>query len=159
MRYAAVQHNLRAASGRAACSGDGWRRGFVSAYALQRMQVCADSHIVPSRALLCLGLFSRLTIQETAMVASASIVVSHRVEEGWHIFQSDQLPGLYVVNRDPRRAYEAVGPAIAQLVRLDNNIEVTAVPEVSFEDFIGPARAELTVAAARQRFNLFKAAA
>lgn len=90
------------------------------------------------------------------MVTSTSIDVSYRAEGGWHIFQADQMPGLYVASRDPLVAYSAVGPSIEKLVKLDTGYDVRVAPEVPFSDFIGAARAALTAAATRQRFNLFK---
>jgi hypothetical protein len=93
------------------------------------------------------------------MVASTSIDVTHKVVEGWHVFESEQMPGLYIAHRDARRAYKAVGPAIEKLVGLDTGMVCRAVPDVPFNVFISKARAELTNAAAQQRFNLFKQAA
>lgn len=93
------------------------------------------------------------------MVASTSIEVTHKVVEGFHIFEAEQMPGLYIAHRDARRAYKAVGPAIEKLVELDTGMTCRAVPDIPFDAFISKARAELTNAAAHQRFNLFKQAA
>jgi hypothetical protein len=93
------------------------------------------------------------------MVTSTSVDVSYREVDGWHIFQADQMPGFYVSSRDPLKAYEAVGPTIEKLVKLDTGFDVRVAPEVPFSDFIGAARAAMTVAATRQRFNMFKEAA
>ena len=93
------------------------------------------------------------------MVASTSIEVDHKVIDGWHVFEADQMPGLYIANRNARRAYKAVGPAIEKLIALDTGMTCQAVPEVPFAEFISNARAELINAARRQKFNLFKHAA
>ena len=93
------------------------------------------------------------------MVASTSIEVTHKLVEGSHVFESEQMPGLYIAHRDARRAYKAIGPAIEKLVELDTGMSCIAVPDVPFDVFISSARAALTNAAARQRFNLFKKAA
>lgn len=93
------------------------------------------------------------------MVASSSIDVTHKVVEGYHVFESMQMPGLYIAHPDPLSAFKAVGPAIEKLVKLDTGMTCTAVPDIPFEVFISKTRAELTTAAARQRYNLFKQAA
>lgn len=93
------------------------------------------------------------------MSDSTSIEVTHKVIDGWHIFESEQMPGFYIANMDPKRAYEAVAPAIEKLIKLDTGFDCRAIPESPFEQFISNARADLTIAAGRQRFNLFKEAA
>lgn len=93
------------------------------------------------------------------MGKSSSIEVSYRCEQGWHIFEAAQMPGLYIAHQDPRRAFNAVGPAIEKLVKLDSNLDVQVAPEMPFADFVGNARAALVGTKARQRFNLFQAAA
>lgn len=94
------------------------------------------------------------------MVASTSVEVTHKVVRGWHIFEAEQMPGLYVANQDARRAYDAVGPAIEKLIELDTGLSCRAVPDVPFSQFISTTGSELAVAAAaRQKFNLFKEAA
>lgn len=93
------------------------------------------------------------------MTASTSIEVTHKVVDGWHIFESEQMPGFYVANRDPKRAYEAVAPTIEKLVKLDTGFDCKALADEPFDQFISEARSDLTAAAARQRFNLFKDAA
>ena len=93
------------------------------------------------------------------MVASTSIEVTHKVAGGFHIFEAEQMPGLYVAHRDARRAYRAVAPAIEKLVELDTGVVCQAVPDIPFAEFISKARAHLTNASARQRFNLFQQAA
>jgi hypothetical protein len=98
-------------------------------------------------------------VLEKTMVSSTSIEVTHKVVEGWHVFEAEQMPGLYIAHRDARRAYKAVGPAIEKLVALDTGQTCRAVPERPFSDFISNTRARLTMAATRQRFNLFKQAA
>jgi len=93
------------------------------------------------------------------MVASTSIEVTYKSIEGWHVFEADQMPGFYIAHRDPKRAYEAVCPAIEKLIELDTGMVVRVAPEVPLSEFIDNARAALTRAAASQKFNLFKEAA
>jgi hypothetical protein len=96
------------------------------------------------------------------MGISASIEVSYKLVDGWHIFEAEQLPGFYVANTDPRKAYDAIGPTLEQLVKLDTGMDCHVAPDVPLTSFIGNLRADLTSACKnqqRQRFNLFKDAA
>ncbi len=45
--------------------------------------------------------------------------VKYKCVEGWHILESDDLPGFYIANRDFGLAIAAVQPAIEKLRRLD----------------------------------------
>lgn len=67
---------------------------------------------------------------------TTSISVSYKSQEGWHVFQSDQLPGLYVASKNAKRAYDDVAPSIQKLVMLDEGIECQVVPEASYEEFV-----------------------
>jgi hypothetical protein len=99
------------------------------------------------------------TPRERAMASSTSIEITYKVIEGFHIFEAEKMPGLYIAHRDARRAYRAVGPAIEKLIELDTGMSCRAEPDAPFEAFISKARADLTCAAAHQRFNVFKQAA
>lgn len=93
------------------------------------------------------------------MVASASIEVTHKEVDGNHIFEAEQMPGLYIASADPRVAFEAIAPAIEKLIKLDTGMVVRVAPEIPFTKFISTTRSEKTAAVARQRFNLFQEAA
>ena len=45
------------------------------------------------------------------------ILVDYRVIDGWHVFTSDQVRGLYVANPDQHLAYQSVAPTIEKLLR------------------------------------------
>ena len=66
----------------------------------------------------------------------ASVCARYKNVEGWHVFQSDELPGLYVASRDAERAFHDVALSIQTLVRLDEGIDCTVVPEKSFQEFV-----------------------
>ena len=70
------------------------------------------------------------------MTLKTSICVDYKSADGWHIFESAELRGLYVASRDAETAYNDVAPAIERLLLLDNNIVVKATPEVSLQEFI-----------------------
>ena len=65
-----------------------------------------------------------------------AVCARYKNVDGWHVFQSDELPGLYVASRDAEKAFHDVPLSIQALVRLDEGIECTAVPEMSFQEFI-----------------------
>lgn len=65
-----------------------------------------------------------------------SIGVQYKHAEGWHVFFSDDLPGLYVASEDPRKAYDDIAPAIEKLIKLDTGVTVTAEPQLSFEQWL-----------------------
>jgi hypothetical protein len=65
-----------------------------------------------------------------------SFRVDYKSREGWHVFTSASLPGLYVASQDPKKAYEDIGGAIAKLVELDTGIACRVTPELSFAEFV-----------------------
>lgn len=67
---------------------------------------------------------------------TTSICVNFKFAEEWHVFSSDQLPGLYVASRNAEVAFKDVAAAIEKLVFLNEGVKIKAVPELSFKDFI-----------------------
>lgn len=92
------------------------------------------------------------------MDVSTSIEVSYKHVDGWHIFQSREMPGFYVSNRDPKVAFESIGPTIEKLVELDTGVSCKAFADVPLQQFISTARAEIA-GQHSQRFTLLKHAA
>jgi len=92
------------------------------------------------------------------MDIATSIEISYKHIDGWHIFQSREMPGFYVSNRDPKAAFESIGPTIEKLVELDTGVACKAVADVPLAQFISTARAEIA-AERSQRFTLLKQAA
>lgn len=68
--------------------------------------------------------------------AKTSICVSHKFTEDWHVFSSDDLPGLYVASRNSEVAFKDVGNAIEKLLMLNEGITCKAVPELTFKEFL-----------------------
>lgn len=56
--------------------------------------------------------------------------------DGWHVFTSDELPGLYVASQDAETAYNDVAPSIETLLSLDEGIDCCIRPEVPFAQFV-----------------------
>ena len=73
-------------------------------------------------------------------MVKTSIVTTYRAEDGWHVFVSDDLPGLYVASKDLYSAYHDVAPSIQALLKLDEGVDCTVAPEVSLQDFLAMVR-------------------
>ena len=60
------------------------------------------------------------------------ITVSYReVEAGWHMFTSDDVPGLLVASPDRMRAFNDVPRVLRKLHRLDTGVDCAFTPEMS----------------------------
>ena len=69
-----------------------------------------------------------------------SIETTYKSVDGWHVFMSDELPGLYVASRDLDAAYRDVAPSIQALLKLDEGVDCTVSPEVSLAVFLASVR-------------------
>lgn len=89
---------------------------------------------------------------------TTSIDIAYKMADGWHVFTSEQLPGLYVASPDAETAYNDVGPALEMLLKLDEGIVCKAKPELSFEEFVQETRGENyvrpTLVLTEQRYSL-----
>lgn len=70
------------------------------------------------------------------MTVETSICAKYKHVDGWHIFQSDAMPGLYVASKDPEKAYADIGPSIELLFKLTEGIDCKATPELSYREFV-----------------------
>ncbi len=66
----------------------------------------------------------------------AVILVDYRVIDGWHVFTSEQVRGLYVANPDQHLAYEAVAPTIEKLLAENESVNVAVKPVLAFGTFL-----------------------
>jgi|HubBroStandDraft_6_1064221.scaffolds.fasta_scaffold989001_2 hypothetical protein len=64
---------------------------------------------------------------------SWKVVVTKTTRDGWYVYTSDNLPGLYVASRDDNIALRDLSESIKQLVLLDFGIEVEVDPVLPFE--------------------------
>lgn len=91
-------------------------------------------------------------------LAKTSVCVRYRGVEGWNVFDSDGLPGLYVASKDAAVAFNDVAPAIEALLFLDEGVECTARPELTLEEFLhslkGEAAVESPLVMADKRFTV-----
>lgn len=65
-----------------------------------------------------------------------TVKVEYAFRDGYHIFTSPELSGLYVANKDPEGAFRDVSPAIALLVRLNAGIECDVTLTPSLAEFL-----------------------
>jgi len=71
-----------------------------------------------------------------AMTAITSICVRYKAQDGWHVFYSEDLPGLYVANPSVEVAYTDVAPAIQALMELDLGVPCRVEPESTLAEFV-----------------------
>lgn len=67
--------------------------------------------------------------------SSVQVKYKHTLD-GWHVFNSDELPGLYVASQDAEAAYNDVATAIEKLLLLDEGVKCKIRPEVPFSQFL-----------------------
>ena len=76
----------------------------------------------------------------------STITIDYRVIDGWHVFTSADVPGLYVANEDQEVAFDAVGPTIEMLLQLNENVRVEVRPAVTFSRFLDQMKRKTTQA-------------
>jgi hypothetical protein len=74
------------------------------------------------------------------MAGPAAITVNYRFIDGYHVYTSADVYGLYVANRDPQAAYEAVGPSLEKLIQLNEGIACRVRPMMTFSEMIRAVR-------------------
>jgi hypothetical protein len=80
------------------------------------------------------------------MTFEASICVRYKFVDGWHVFQSEDVDGLYVASTDARKAFEDVAPSIELLMKLNEGVQCKAVPAMELRDFVATLRQQMRVA-------------
>ena len=66
----------------------------------------------------------------------AMIHVEHKMADGWFVFTSPEIAGLYVASCDADEALADVPNAIEKLLELDYGVRCTAKPVPTFEEFL-----------------------
>jgi hypothetical protein len=67
---------------------------------------------------------------------ATAIRVTYRFIDGYHVYTSDDVHGLYVANQDPSKAYEAVAPSLEKLIRLNEGIVCRVEPTLTYSELI-----------------------
>lgn len=66
-----------------------------------------------------------------------AISVGYRFVDGYHVFTSQDVRGLYVASRDPRKAYDSVAEVLQVLVsKQSGEALVEIVPTMTFEEWL-----------------------
>jgi hypothetical protein len=74
------------------------------------------------------------------MAGQAAIRVNYRFIDGYHVYTSDDVYGLYVANRDAQAAYDAVGPSLEKLISLNEKIDCRVEPVLTFSELLHSTR-------------------
>lgn len=77
-----------------------------------------------------------------------SIRVDYKHVDGWHIFTSGAVPGLYVASTSPEKAFNDVPVAVEKLLKLNAGIECRVAAETPFRSFL----TQITQGVAKQEF-------
>jgi hypothetical protein len=67
---------------------------------------------------------------------TAAIRVNYRFVDGYHIYTSEDVYGLYVAHRDPAQAYSAVAPSLERLIQLNEGINCRVQPVLTFSELV-----------------------
>lgn len=67
---------------------------------------------------------------------TTAIRVTYRFIDGLHVYTSDDVYGLYVANRDPRRAYDAVAPSLQRLISLNEGMDCAIEPALTYSELL-----------------------
>ena len=65
----------------------------------------------------------------------AEVTVQYQTREGWHLFTSHQMDGLFVASPDLETAFNDVPVAIERLLKLDHDFDCIVQPKLDFEAF------------------------
>lgn len=68
--------------------------------------------------------------------AKTSICVNYTFAENWHVFTSDDLPGLMVAHKDSAKAFLSISESIEKLLLLNEGLEYKVDPEPTLEMFL-----------------------
>lgn len=74
------------------------------------------------------------------MAEAATIRVNYRFIDGYHVYTSDDVYGLYIAKRDAQAAYEAVAPSLERLIKLNEGIVCRVEPTLTFSELVRSAR-------------------
>jgi hypothetical protein len=64
-----------------------------------------------------------------------TVMVQYKHRDGWHVFSSNDVPGLYVASKDPVKAYDDVPVALKQIMELDYACQWEVRRAPSFVEF------------------------
>ena len=71
---------------------------------------------------------------------AAAIRVAYRFIDGYHVYTSDDVYGLYVANQDAGKAYDAIAPSLERLIKLNEGIACHVEPALTYSELVRAAR-------------------
>lgn len=74
------------------------------------------------------------------MTEVAVVTVHYRVVDGWHVFTSDDVYGLYVASKNPIEAVEDVIPSVKLLIKMNEGVECEIKTTKSFREVMALAQ-------------------
>ena len=69
-------------------------------------------------------------------MASTEITVQYRSKDGWHLFTSDQILGLFVASPDMKVAFSDIPETVRLLLKLDYGLDCVVQPKLEYEAFL-----------------------
>lgn len=66
----------------------------------------------------------------------ANINIAYQCEDGYHLFTSDDIFGLFVGGNDLDEAFDSISPMIERLMKLNHDIECTAQPTITLPQYL-----------------------
>ena len=73
---------------------------------------------------------------------TGTVAVLYGFRDGYHVFTSDELYGLYIASKDPETAFNGIVPAIETLMRENEGIDIKAEPAFTLSEFLSVMRAQ-----------------
>ena len=70
------------------------------------------------------------------MPQTTVIGVTYRLIDDMHVYTSEDVYGLYVADRDPKRAYDAVAPSLRKLISLNEGVECQIEPALTYSELL-----------------------
>ena len=83
------------------------------------------------------------------MTKQTTFTVKYREKDGYHLFTSEDVRGLFVGGSDCEEAFLEVAGAIELLMRVNYNVDCKVEPEQTPEEFLKGRDAALLPAASR----------
>ena len=64
------------------------------------------------------------------------IEVQYRFIDGYHVFTSEDVYGLYVASRNPEKAFGNVQASIEKLIKLNHGVDIEVEPAHTYREFL-----------------------
>lgn len=65
-----------------------------------------------------------------------TIRVQYQFIDGYHVFTSEDVYGLYVASRNPEKAFGNIQASIEQLIKLNHGINIEVAPAQTIPEFL-----------------------